>query len=158
MFRAQPTSTSRSSGSHVLTWCHRWVRHARMGRSAFPAGVRHERAGSIGFALALPAILVQILIAAPHATERVVAVHAEVASEAGPPATVGADAGREARFHEPAQCPTCQAAAQGRTTLVAASSARALPLIPALDVVARASADLPATLARSTAGPRAPPV
>jgi hypothetical protein len=119
--------------------------------------VRHGRVGRVASLLALPAILAQILIAAPHATERVIAMQA-AARGVGTAATIVSDAGRQTRGHDSTECPACQAAAQGRTALGAAASAWALPLPPALDLIARASADLPATLARSTAAPRAPPV
>jgi hypothetical protein len=128
-----------------------------MARSAFPASVGHRRGSRIGLLVALPALLAQVLIAAPHAAERAMAVRAASGRDIGREVSLRADLGRPAGFHDPAQCPTCQAAAQGRTALGAGSGVRALPLPPTLEVVSRASTEIASALARSTVSPRAPP-
>src|SRR5206468_12775042 len=110
----------------------------------------------IGALLAFSAILGQLLIAAPHEAERGIAVHAS-AFPSRLPTAIGADAGHAAGPHDPAQCPSCQAAAHGRNALGAASTAQALPSPPRLEVAQLVSADVPGALARLTAPPRAPP-
>jgi hypothetical protein len=139
----------------MLTWWHSCDRPAQMVRLVIPASARQQRAGRVRVLLAFSAILGQLLIATAHEAERAVAAHASgVRSDLR--IMVGADAGHAARPHDPAQCPSCQAAAHGRSALGAASIAQ-LPLPPRREVVRLVAADVPAPVPWWTAAPRAPP-
>jgi hypothetical protein len=138
----------------MLTGWYICVRHGRMLRSAMSASTR--RAGW-GLVLALPAIVGQLLIAGPHEAERASAAYAVSALDSRVGAVVSADTAHAAQPHDPAQCPSCQAAMQGRNALGAISIAHALPLKPGRGVIFIVSADVPSALARSSTTPRAPP-
>ena len=141
----------------MLTECHIFVRYARMRRIALPASACPPRARCAGLLLALPAILGQLLIATPHETVRAIADR-HAASVLAFGNVLAAPTDNSAQPHDPAGCPTCQAAAQGRAALVIASIARSLFLLPGLESVSPDTADLPSAQARSAAAPRAPPV
>jgi hypothetical protein len=138
----------------MLTASRIWVRHDRMLRSAKSASTR--RAG-IGLLLALSAIVGQLLIAGPHEAERAAAACTASAHASGAAVAAAPDATHAARTHDPAQCPSCQAATQGRNALGGISIGPALPLPPRSSVIWIASADVPGALARSSTTPRAPP-
>jgi hypothetical protein len=143
----------------MLTVSRIWVRHDRMLRSAKSASTRRAstRRAGIGLLLALPAIVGQLLIAGPHEAERAAAACAASAHESGTTAIAAPDATHASRTHDPAQCPSCQAATQGRNALGGISIGQALPLPPRSSVIWIASADVPGALARSSTAPRAPP-
>ena len=127
-----------------------------MAVAARSASVRQRHRGRAGFLLALFATAGQVLIAAPHETAQAAAAHLASRLTAGAPGV--ADSGPAPAPHDPAQCPVCQAAAQGRTALGAASCTRALlPSFPTSGIHWLARAYLPRRLADSKAEPRAPP-
>jgi hypothetical protein len=116
-----------------------------------------EPRGRRGLLLALLAIAGQLLIAGPHEVERAIAACAVSAPKPSLASVVVADSAEAARSHNPAQCPTCQAAAHGRSALGSAAIAHALPLAPSPAAIWIVSADVPGALDQSTASPRAPP-
>ena len=115
----------------------------------------HRIARRIGVALALAAMLGQLLIAAHGEAARGTATHAASGLEYAA-ATLSAGAAHAAP-HDSADCPTCRAAAHARTAVRSASVGRATASFPRLELVCFNSDDLPGQLTRSTVTPRAPP-
>jgi hypothetical protein len=110
----------------------------------------------IGVALALAAMLGQLLIAAHGEAAHGTATHAASGLEyaAG---TLSAAGAAHAALHDSADCPTCRAAAHGRTAVPSALVGRAAASPPRLELVCFNFDDLPGQLTRSTVTPRAPP-
>lgn len=128
-----------------------------MAAPAPPTSVRQRRIGRAGFLLAISATAGQILIAAPHATAQVLAIHAAAAFHAAS-LVAWADGGGAGTPHDSAHCPACQAAVQARTALGVTSCSRGLlPSSPTLGIPWLAGARVSRTLADSKAEPRAPP-
>jgi hypothetical protein len=129
--------------SIMPTW---WPIFVKRAGRLHSANGRLRQPGCIGVLLAFSAVLGQFLIAA-HASG--------IATDQG--IAIVLDAGHAARPHDPARCPSCQAAAHARDALGALSIAHPLPVAPRLGAVKLVSADVPGALARWTAPPRAPP-
>jgi hypothetical protein len=130
-----------------------------MGRFDRIQAMSARRGSRAGLLLALAALLGQVWIAAPHATQELVSALAP-ASQAVAVAHAGAVAGfrSTAQHHDPGRCPVCQASSLARSTVTSSADVRPLGIFtPTFDVVAPGYDHVPAAPADPNTAPRAPP-